>query len=161
MAIEKLKTLSLDTEKGVCIINGENVSGNVTKLSVEYDSGEWALDVTLNRMYTSGIQKIKKRKYIYKNDSVAYHDKVSGGSWASNVLETSYTDIQTGDVIREIYGPNGQYKRVVLRDLKTVKTCELVDELKARTGVTLKYAEPHTYKNFSVNGPAVVLIITD
>lgn len=93
--------------------------------------------------------------------NTAYHDKFLGGSWASHVFETSYTDIQTGDVIREIYGSNGQYKRVVLRDLKTVKTCELVDELKARTGVMVKYAEPHTYKNFSVNGPAVVLIITD
>lgn len=56
MIIEKLKTLSLDTEKGVCLINGENVSGNVTKLSVEYDSGEWALEVTLDKVYTSSTQ---------------------------------------------------------------------------------------------------------
>lgn len=45
--------------------------------------------------------------------------------------------------------------------LKSVKTAELVEELKKREGVRTKYAEPHTDKKISVNGPAEILIVID
>lgn len=41
------------------------------------------------------------------------------------------------------------------------KTCELVEELKKREGVEEVWAEPYENKKILVNGPAVVLIITD
>nr|WP_314609458.1 BC1881 family protein [uncultured Lachnoanaerobaculum sp.] len=46
-------------------------------------------------------------------------------------------------------------------ELKDVKTCELVEELKKREGVEVKIAEPHKDMSVSVNGPAVVLIVVD
>ena len=46
-------------------------------------------------------------------------------------------------------------------ELKDVKTCELVEELKKREGVEVKIAEPHKDMAVSVNGPAVVLVIID
>lgn len=46
-------------------------------------------------------------------------------------------------------------------DLKQVETCELVQELKKREGVEIKYAEPYQETAFSVNGPAVILIVID
>lgn len=46
-------------------------------------------------------------------------------------------------------------------DLKTIKTHELVEELKKREGVKIKYAEPYQETNISVNGPAVILIVID
>lgn len=46
-------------------------------------------------------------------------------------------------------------------ELKDVKTCELVEELKKREGVEVKIAEPHKDMLVSVNGPAVVLIVVD
>ena len=46
-------------------------------------------------------------------------------------------------------------------ELKDVKTCELVEELKKREGVEAKIAEPHKDMSVSVNGPAVVLIVVD
>ena len=46
-------------------------------------------------------------------------------------------------------------------ELKDVKTCELVEELKKREGVEVKIAEPHKHMAESVNGPAVVLVVVD
>ncbi len=46
-------------------------------------------------------------------------------------------------------------------DLRTVKTCELVEELKTREGVEVKYAEPYKDIDISINGPAIILIVTD
>ena len=46
-------------------------------------------------------------------------------------------------------------------ELKDVKTCELVEELKKREGVEVKIVELHKDMSVSVNGPAVVLVIVD
>ena len=46
-------------------------------------------------------------------------------------------------------------------ELKDVKTCELVEELKKREGVEVKIAEPYKDMSVSVNGPAVVLVVVD
>ena len=40
-------------------------------------------------------------------------------------------------------------------------TKELVDMLKQRDGVEVKYAEPHQGKEISINGPAIILIVKD
>lgn len=45
--------------------------------------------------------------------------------------------------------------------LKNIKTVELVTELKKREGVRTEYAEPHTDKKITVNGPAEILIVVD
>jgi hypothetical protein len=42
-----------------------------------------------------------------------------------------------------------------------IPTCELVDELMKREGVETKMVEPHVDHAVSVNGPAIVLIVTD
>lgn len=41
------------------------------------------------------------------------------------------------------------------------KTCELVEELKKREGVETHIAEPYKDLTVTVNGPAVVLVVTD
>lgn len=46
-------------------------------------------------------------------------------------------------------------------NLSNIKTCELVEELKGREGVETEYAEPYQDTKVSINGPAVILIITD
>ena len=46
-------------------------------------------------------------------------------------------------------------------ELKDIKTCELVEELKKREGVEVKIAKPHKDMSVSVNGPAVVLVVVD
>lgn len=45
--------------------------------------------------------------------------------------------------------------------LENINTCILVDELKCRDGVEIVTAEPYKIKELTVDGPAVVLIITD
>lgn len=46
-------------------------------------------------------------------------------------------------------------------ELKDIKTSELVDELSRREGVETEVAEPYQDKTISVNGPAVILTVTD
>lgn len=46
-------------------------------------------------------------------------------------------------------------------DLKNIKTCDLVEELKKREGVDVTIAEPHEDVTIPVSGPAIVLVITD
>lgn len=47
------------------------------------------------------------------------------------------------------------------KNLKTIETHVLVDELKKRTGVKVENAEPYEERKIAVIGPAVVLIVTD
>lgn len=42
-----------------------------------------------------------------------------------------------------------------------ISTDRLLQELKARDGVTTKYADPYENLQINVNGPAVVLIVVD
>lgn len=41
------------------------------------------------------------------------------------------------------------------------KTCELVEELKKREAVETHMAEPYEDLTVTVNGPAIVLVVTD
>lgn len=46
-------------------------------------------------------------------------------------------------------------------DLNRVSTCEIVSELSKRQGVEMIIAEPYQDKAVSVNGPAIILVVTD
>ncbi len=46
-------------------------------------------------------------------------------------------------------------------EVKTAKTCELVDEIGEREGVERKEVRPYQTEIITVEGPAVVLIVTD
>ena len=46
-------------------------------------------------------------------------------------------------------------------NLTDVKTCDLVRELQRREGVQVKIAEPYEDVTLQVNGPAIVLVVTD
>ncbi|MCF2651818.1 BC1881 family protein [Anaeromassilibacillus senegalensis] len=46
-------------------------------------------------------------------------------------------------------------------NLENIPTCELVDELSKRDGVVQKIAEPYQDVDISVNGPAIILVVTD
>ena len=45
--------------------------------------------------------------------------------------------------------------------IEKFSTKELVEELKKREGVKTEYAEPYQDKNLSINGPAVILVVSD
>lgn len=52
-------------------------------------------------------------------------------------------------------------ERELKKELKDFETYELVEELRNREGVELHRADPYEEKEYSVNGPALVLIIVD
>lgn len=55
----------------------------------------------------------------------------------------------------------GKLKEVKGMRLSGIKTCDLVTELEKREGVEKTLAEPYQVKDISVQGPAVVLVVTD
>ena len=50
---------------------------------------------------------------------------------------------------------------IASHNLSDVKTCELVEELKLREGVETILAGPYESQKVLVEGPAVVLVVTD
>lgn len=46
-------------------------------------------------------------------------------------------------------------------ELQRISTAQLIEELKIREGVDIKIAGPYERENIEVEGPAVVLIVTD
>ena len=46
-------------------------------------------------------------------------------------------------------------------DLKNVSTKDLVEELSNRAGVRRTDVEPYDYKDISVEGPAIILVVID
>lgn len=47
------------------------------------------------------------------------------------------------------------------KNLKEIKTKDLVNELSVREGVSKIIAEPYKDENIKINGPAVILIVVD
>ena len=45
--------------------------------------------------------------------------------------------------------------------LKTIPTYKLVEELKSREGVDTTIVEPHTDKDMTICGPAIVFVVID
>lgn len=49
--VEMLKTIEIDTEKGVYKINGVDVSKTCSKLILSFEHGEWALETEESKKY--------------------------------------------------------------------------------------------------------------
>ena len=49
----------------------------------------------------------------------------------------------------------------MVENLRNVKTCELVEELKKREGVEAHRAEPYEDFGLKINGPALALVVID
>ncbi len=56
--MEKLKTIEIDTEKGICLINGTDVSKQSKYLRLEFENGEWSLIITADKCFSSARNKI-------------------------------------------------------------------------------------------------------
>lgn len=82
-------------------------------------------------------QETQESEDVVRQSAAEYLKERIGGNFMSNIEKT-----------------NGS-------GLETFKTCELVEELKKREGVKEVWAEPHVNIEIPVNGPAIVLIVTD
>ena len=56
LTIEELKTFQVDTQKGICLINGEDVSANSKYLRLEFKDGLWSLTITEDKFWVSPFQ---------------------------------------------------------------------------------------------------------
>ena len=60
--IEELKTFQVDAEKGICLINGKEMSANSKYLLLEYCHGLWSLTITEDKFWRSRPQNVKGLK---------------------------------------------------------------------------------------------------
>lgn len=49
--VGKLKTVEIDTEKCICRINGEDIDEYTTHFKIEYEDGEWAVEMTSDKFW--------------------------------------------------------------------------------------------------------------
>lgn len=52
-SVEELKTIEINTQKGICIVNGVDVSRDASYLKLEFENGEWSLQITTERFFSS------------------------------------------------------------------------------------------------------------
>lgn len=52
-SVEELKTISINTQKGICIVNGVDVSRDASYLKLEFENGEWSLQITTEHFFSS------------------------------------------------------------------------------------------------------------
>lgn len=55
--VEELITISINTQKGICIVNGVDVSRDASYLKLEFENGEWSLQITTERFFSSVCKK--------------------------------------------------------------------------------------------------------
>lgn len=53
MKIEKLKSIVIDTEKGIFEVNGKDISGSSSHLRLEFEGAIGTLEVEEHRLYTT------------------------------------------------------------------------------------------------------------
>lgn len=56
-SVEELITISINTQKGICIVNGVDVSRDASYLKLEFENGEWSLQITTERFFSSVCKK--------------------------------------------------------------------------------------------------------
>lgn len=56
-SVEELITISINTQKGICIVNGVDVSRDVSYLKLEFENGEWSLQITTEHFFSSVCKK--------------------------------------------------------------------------------------------------------
>lgn len=64
LKIEELKSVQIEVEKGICLINGEDISDCGKYLKLEFENGEWSLMITENKFFASPVTK-KKALYQF------------------------------------------------------------------------------------------------
>lgn len=51
----QLKTLVVDIEKGICKLNGIDISKNTSELHLDFENGMWTLAVTQTTTHTANV----------------------------------------------------------------------------------------------------------
>lgn len=54
--MEKLKTLTIDVEKGIYEVNGRDISETGTFMQLIFERGVWSLMIREDRIYTTNDQ---------------------------------------------------------------------------------------------------------
>lgn len=62
---EKLQSLhiSMENRRGVCKVNGKDISNSVNHLELTFDNGEWSLMISEDALYTTNDQKVTEWVY--------------------------------------------------------------------------------------------------
>lgn len=56
----QLETLTLDVEKGICELNGIDISKNTSELHLDFEHGKWQLTTTRTTTYIASCKSTKE-----------------------------------------------------------------------------------------------------
>lgn len=56
----QLRSLYLDTEKGICKLNGIDISSCASELHLDFENGLWSLAVIQKSTYTASAKNVKE-----------------------------------------------------------------------------------------------------
>lgn len=51
--VEKFRSINIDVEKGIYQVNGEDMGSDTSRLKLEFEDGEWSLEVTRDHRFTT------------------------------------------------------------------------------------------------------------
>lgn len=69
----KLKSIEIDTEKGIYLLNGEKME-NVTELKLHFEHGEWSLKITKDCFYNSKATNVLGDKFRDGNTAIQFKE---------------------------------------------------------------------------------------
>lgn len=57
--MKKLRSIHIDTEKGIYQLNGEDIGSDTSRLRLEFENGEWSLEVTRDSYFTANDRELQ------------------------------------------------------------------------------------------------------
>ena len=112
---------------------------------------------------TADPPKVSGLYYGKKDDTNSmYACRYRDGVWTLDMYPQQKMDIvQWADYTAFVREPDAALRGPTREQMSEFKTCDLVDELRKREGVETHIAEPYQDVTISINGPAIVLVVTD
>lgn len=117
-------------------------------------------------VFDSIISYIREHGYPPTYDEIGdmngFNSKATTAYHMQKLMDAGMIETDNPNSARAIRVPEYEFVKLECGvNLKAIKTCDLVKELKTREGVQTECAEPYTDKEIIVNGPANILIVTD
>ncbi len=137
-------------------IDGQEISKATVKSICDKALKDERGTATLKR----DLEKIEEAKALVeelRQEKYEWHGLWSKSGYRSEGFECYNLAKNKYEVAKKVF----DLMLPLLKDIRDFKTNEIVMELQSREGVEVVRVEPHTDKTVTVNGPAIVLIVTD
>ena len=122
------KSIHIDTEKGIYLLNGEEVP-MVSRVDLEFINGKWSLLITRDELYVQEVEK--KLRWVECNDYVQHVYRTHTGSKLLSGMRKMYERYCGADfaVCRRCAGNNSSWSKGLCDSHWHEETGRWVDEI--------------------------------